>query len=90
VRDATRFLKSKGAKDVYACVTHAILSHPGAERLNEAGLTELVVTNTVPISEEKRAKMKDVRIKVLSVAPLLGEVIRRIYLGISVGEMFNE
>jgi ribose-phosphate pyrophosphokinase len=71
-------------------VTHAILSHPGAERLNEAGLTELVVTNTVPISEEKRAKMKDVRIKVLSVAPLLGEVIRRIYLGISVGEMFNE
>ncbi len=90
VRDATRFLKSKGAKDVYACVTHAILSHPGAERLNEAGLTELVVTNTVPISEEKRAKMKDVQIKVLSVAPLLGEVIRRIYLGISVGEMFNE
>jgi ribose-phosphate pyrophosphokinase len=90
VRDATRFLKSKGAKDVYACVTHAILSHPGPERLNEAGLTELVVTNTVPISEEKRAKMKDVRITVLSVAPLLGEVIRRIYLGISVGEMFNE
>ena len=90
VRDATRFLKSKGAKDVYACVTHAILSHPGPERLNEAGLKELVVTNTVPISEEKRKKMDNVEITVLSVAPLLGEVIRRIYLGISVGEMFNE
>jgi ribose-phosphate pyrophosphokinase len=90
VRDAAKFLKTKGAKDIYACVTHPILSHPGPERLNEAGLKELVVTNTVSISEEKRQKMKDVRITVLSVAPLLGEVIRRIFLGISVGEMFNE
>jgi ribose-phosphate pyrophosphokinase len=90
VRDATLFLKSKGAKDVYACVTHAILSDPGPERLNEAGLAELVVTNTVPISEEKRQKMGNVKITTLSVGPLLGEVIRRIYLGISVGEMFNE
>jgi ribose-phosphate pyrophosphokinase len=90
VRDATKFLHSAGARDVYACVTHAILSDPGPERLNEAGLKELVVTNTVPISEEKRKKMKDIKVTVLSVAPLLGEVIRRIYLGISVGEMFNE
>jgi ribose-phosphate pyrophosphokinase len=90
VSDATRFLKEKGAKDVYACVTHAILSDPGPERLNQAGLTELVVTDTVPISEEKMQKMKDVKVAVRSVAPLLGEVIRRIYLGISVGEMFNE
>ena len=90
VRDAALFLKGKGARDVYACVTHSILSHPGPERLNEAGLKELVVTNTVPISEEKMQKMKDFEVTVLSVAPLLGEVIRRIYLGISVGEMFNE
>ncbi len=90
VRDATHFLKEKGAKDVYACVTHPILSHPGPERLNECDLKELVVTNTVPISEEKRQKMKDLKITVLSVAPLLGEVIRRIFVGISVGEMFNE
>jgi len=90
VRDAARFLKTKGARDIYACVTHAILSHPGPERLNEAGLKELVVTNTVPISEGKRQEMKDLKITVLSVASLLGEVIRRIYLGVSVGEMFNE
>jgi ribose-phosphate pyrophosphokinase len=90
VRDATQFLKSKGARDVYACVTHAVLSHPGPERLNEAGLKELVVTNTVAISDEKMRIMKDLKVTVLSVAPLLGEVIRRIYLGISVGEMFNE
>jgi ribose-phosphate pyrophosphokinase len=90
VRDAAKFLDSKGAKDVYACVTHAILSDPGPERLSEAGLKELVVTNTVPISEKKMKKMQDLKVTVLSVAPLLGEVIRRIYLGISVGEMFNE
>jgi ribose-phosphate pyrophosphokinase len=90
VRDAAQFLKSKGARDVYACVTHPILSDPGPERLNEAGLKELVVTNTVAISEEKMQKMKDLKVTVLSVAPLLGEVIRRIYLGLSVGEMFNE
>ncbi len=90
VCDAANFLKTKGANDIYACVTHPILSHPGPERLNECDLKELVVTNTVPISEEKRQKMKDLKITVLSVAPLLGEVIRRIHLGISVGEMFNE
>jgi ribose-phosphate pyrophosphokinase len=90
VRDATKFLKSKGARDVYACVTHAVLSQPGPERLNEAGLKELVVTNTVAISDEKMQKMKDLKVTVLSVAPLMGEVIRRIHLGISVGEMFNE
>jgi ribose-phosphate pyrophosphokinase len=90
VRDAALFLHSKGAEEVYACVTHAILSTPGPERLNEAGLTELVVTNTVPTADEKLKKMKDLKVTVLSVAPLLGEVIRRIYLGISVGEMFNE
>lgn len=90
VRDATFFLKKKGARDVYACVTHAILSDPGPERMNETGLKELVVTNTVAIPEEKRRKMKDVKLTVLSVGPLLGEVIRRIHLGISVGEMFDE
>ena len=90
VCDAARFLKTKGAREVYACVTHPVLSHPGPGRLNEVGLKELVVTNTVPISQEKRDAMKDLKLTVLSVAPLLGEVIRRIFLGISVGEMFNE
>ncbi len=90
VSDATSYLRTKGVRDVFACVTHPILSDPGPERLNESGLKELVVTNTVPIPENKRQKMKDIKVTVLSVAPLLGEVIRRIYLGISVGEMFNE
>jgi len=49
-------------------------------------LKELVVTNTLPIPPEKRLD----NVTVLSIAPLLGEVIRRIHLGVSVGEMFNE
>jgi phosphoribosylpyrophosphate synthetase len=54
-----------------------------------AGLKELVVTNTVYISEEKQQALQPF-LRILSVADLLAEVIERIHLGISVGEMFNE
>lgn len=84
--NAARFLIEMGAREVYACATHAILSPPAVERLREAPITELVVTNTVRIPPEKRLP----NMTVLSVAPLLGEVIRRIHLGISVGALFNE
>ncbi|HYN87986.1 MAG TPA: ribose-phosphate pyrophosphokinase [Ardenticatenaceae bacterium] len=84
--NAIRFLRQAGARDIYAVATHAILSPPAIERLREAPLTELIVTNTHPIPEEKRLP----NMTVLSVAPLLGEVIRRIHFGISVGALFNE
>lgn len=83
---AEHLLEKSGAKDIYACVTHPVLSHPALERLRECNLKELVVTNTVPISAEKMLP----NITVLSVGPLLAEVIRRIHLGKSVGELFNE
>jgi len=83
---AALFLKKKGALDIYACATHPIFSPPAAECLREAGLKEIVVTNTVPIPPEKRLP----NLTILSVGPLLGEVIRRIHLGVSVGKMFNE
>lgn len=83
---AADFLEKKGAKDVYACATHPIFSPPATERLRQANFKEIVVTNTVPIPPQKMLP----NIKVLSVGPLLGEVIRRIHEGISVGEMFNE
>jgi len=87
---AARFLRQRGARDVYACATHAILSPPhGVENMKAAHLKELVVTNTVYISPEKRQALQPF-LHVLSVAELLAEVIRRIHLGISVGEMFNE
>jgi ribose-phosphate pyrophosphokinase len=83
---AVELLKKKGAKDVYACASHAILSDPATDRLQACELKELVVTNTVTIPPNKQID----KLTVLSVGPLLGEVIRRIHLGISVGEMFGE
>lgn len=87
--DAAKFLKKAGAKDLYASATHAILSKPAAKRLQHSELSHLVVTDTVPISEKKASRIGD-RLHVLSVAPLLGDVIRRIHEGRSVGELFNE
>lgn len=87
---AASFLRTRGAREVYACATHAILSPPsGIENMQAARLTELVVTNTVHIPLDKRRALEPC-LRVLSVAPLLAEVIRRIHLGVSVGEMFNE
>ncbi len=85
----TDFLLREGAREVCACVTHAILSDPAAERLQGSKLKELVVTDTVTIAPRKRALLGS-RLTVLSVGELLGEVIRRIHLGLSVGAMFNE
>ncbi|MCG3208975.1 MAG: Ribose-phosphate pyrophosphokinase [Anaerolineae bacterium] len=84
--EAMNFLKQEGAGDIYACVTHAVLSGPAVERLTAAPVKEVVATNTIHLPPEKQfAKFTR-----LSVAPLLAEVIRRIHLGISVGELFNE
>jgi len=84
--EAVNFLDKKGARDIYACITHPVLSPPAVDCLRAVRLKELVVTNTIPLSPEKRLP----NITVLSVAELLGEVIRRIHAGTSVGELFNE
>jgi ribose-phosphate pyrophosphokinase len=90
IAQAASFLRRRGAREVYACATHAILSPPhGVENMRAAELKELVVTNTVYIPPDKSRALAPC-LRVLSVAPLLAEVIRRIHLGVSVGEMFNE
>lgn len=86
LEDAVNLLREEGAEDIYACVTHVLLSDPATERLKKMNLRELVITNTVPVPPQKRLD----NMTILSVGPLLGEVIRRIHLGISVGEMFGE
>lgn len=83
---AIRYLKKEGANDIYACVTHSVFSDPAVERLSAAPVKEVVVTNTIALPPEKKFD----KLTVLSVAPLLAEVIRRIHLGISVGALFNE
>ncbi|HSP56120.1 MAG TPA: ribose-phosphate pyrophosphokinase [Dehalococcoidia bacterium] len=75
----------EGAEAVYACATHAILSGPAVERIEKSPIKELVLTDTIPIPPSKVLPT----MTVLSVAPLLGEAIRRIHTGQSVGALFN-
>lgn len=83
---AVRILKESGAGDVYLCFTHPILSPPAIDRLRALPIKEIITTNSVPVPPEKRLR----NMVQLSVAPLLGEVMRRIHEGLSVGQMFNE
>lgn len=83
---AVNALIDRGAKQVFSCVTHPILSGLASERIENSTIQELVITDTVPSS----GKRLNGKIKVLSVAPLLGEAIRRIHQGQSVGALFEE
>jgi ribose-phosphate pyrophosphokinase len=85
--DAARIVREHGAKDVYFSFSHALLVTPAADTLaGVPGVKEIVTTNTVQIPNEKKLP----NMTVLSVAPLLGEVILRAHEGRSVGELFNE
>ncbi len=78
-------LMEKGAKAVYACCTHPVLSGKAVEIISESPIEELIVTNTIPLREEAKACSK---IKVLSVSSLLADAIRRIYEDESVSCLF--
>ncbi len=75
-----------GAADVYAACTHAIFSGPAPKRLAASPIREVVVTDTVPLTREKKLD----KVTTLSVAPMLGEAIHRIHTGMSIGAMFEE
>jgi ribose-phosphate pyrophosphokinase len=86
---AVELLTRKGARDIYVVFVHAVLSDPAPERLAALPVKKIVCTDTIEITEAVREKLGD-KLEVLSVAPLLGEVILRAHEGRSVGEMFNE
>lgn len=83
--EAVRVLIDRGANEVYACCSHAVLSPPATERLAASPVKEVVVTNSIPLPPEKQLD----KIKVLSVAPLFGEAIRRIFEELSVSKLFD-
>ena len=89
VSQAVNLAKAHGARDVYMLFVHPIFSPGAVERLAALPLTKIITTDTVPIPAEKRAILGD-KLVICSIAPLLGEVIRRAHEGRSVGEMFNE
>ncbi len=85
ISEGARLLRREGARQVYACATHAVFSPPAIERLSSGILEEVIVTNTIPVPEENRFQ----QLTVLSVANLLGETIWRIHEDSSVSSMFR-
>ena len=79
-------LLKMGAKEVYACCTHSVLSGPAIERINESVIKEFIMLNTIALPENKKSD----KFKLLSVAPVFAEAIRRIYEEISVSKLFEE
>lgn len=78
-------LVDRGAREVYACCTHPVLSGPALERLEKSVIKEIIVTNTIPLNPEHKLP----KIKTLSVAPLLGSAIVRIHEDLSVSKLFS-
>jgi ribose-phosphate pyrophosphokinase len=82
---AARVVLDKGAKSVIACATHGVLSGPAIERITSSALSEVIISDTIPLSAAARGCSK---IKVLSVSRLLGEAIKRIHHGDSISNLF--
>ncbi|HEY92278.1 MAG TPA: ribose-phosphate pyrophosphokinase [Dehalococcoidia bacterium] len=78
-------LEERGVKDIYACCTHPIFSGQAIQRIASCPVKEVVVTDTVPVTGNKKLD----KITVLPIAPLLGEAIHRIHTGLSIGAMFE-
>lgn len=85
ITQAAKALLERGAKEIYVCCTHALLSEPALERLENAPIKEVVITNTIPVAPEKRFS----KLKVLTVAPIFGESIIRIHEDLSVSKLFE-
>ncbi|MGA2158210.1 MAG: ribose-phosphate pyrophosphokinase [Dehalococcoidia bacterium] len=84
--NAVDALLKEGAKEVYSCCTHPVLSGPAIERIAKSAVKEVVVADTIPVNGSKKIN----KITVLPIAPLLGEAIHRIHTGMSIGAMFSD
>ncbi|MBD1934003.1 MULTISPECIES: ribose-phosphate pyrophosphokinase [Cyanophyceae] len=85
ISEGARLLRQEGARQVYACATHAVFSPPAIERLSSGVFEEVIVTNTIPVSERDRFE----QLTVLSVANVIGETIWRVHEDSSVSSMFR-
>lgn len=86
ITEAAKILAEHGAKEVYALATHGVLSGPAIERIAKSHLKEVMVTNTIDISKEKRIP----KLKILSVGPLLAEDIKRTHEGLPMGLVYED
>ena len=83
--EAANILKAHGAKEIYAGATHGVLVGPAIERIQNSPIKELVVTNTIPLEPEKQID----KVKVVSIAPLFAEAIKRVNEGTPLGDLFE-
>lgn len=83
--EAARILKDHGAKEIYAACTHGVLCGSAIQRIQESPIKELVITNTIPLTKEKQIP----KIKVVSIAPLFAEAIRRVNEAKPLGDLFE-
>jgi len=79
-------LEKRGVREAFSCCTHPIFSGKAIQRIASCPVKEVVVTDTVPVSGDKKLD----KITVLPIAPLLGEAIHRIHTGLSIGAMFEQ
>ena len=89
IAQAVNVVRENGARDIYLAFIHPIFSSNAEQRLAELDIKHILTTDTIPIPPEKMKPLEG-RVTILSIAPMLGEVIRRAHEGRSVGEMFNE
>jgi ribose-phosphate pyrophosphokinase len=89
IAQAVNVVRDNGAQDIYLAFIHPLFSNDAAQRLADLEIKHIITTDTVPIPPDKMEPLEG-RVTVLSIAPMLGEVIRRAHEGRSVGEMFNE
>jgi ribose-phosphate pyrophosphokinase len=85
IANAANALIDLGAKNVYACCTHGVLSGPAMDRINNSAIEELVLLNTIPLKED----METTKIRSISVAPLFAEAIKRIYDDQPISKLFE-
>ena len=83
--EIVRALEREGVTEIYACATHGVLSDPAVERIRESSVLEVVLTDTIPLPPSKRIP----KIKTIGIAGLIGEAIKRIHRGESVGALFS-
>ncbi|MBI2650013.1 ribose-phosphate pyrophosphokinase [Candidatus Woesearchaeota archaeon] len=86
ITEAANILLKFGAKEVYALATHGVLSDPAAERISKSPIKEAVVTNTINVPKEKMIS----KLKVISIAPLLAETIKRTHEGLPMGIVYEQ
>ena len=86
ITNAAKAMMDKGAKEVILCATHAVLSGAALKNLAQAPVKEIILTNTIPIRPEDRLP----NMKILSIAPLMGEAIQRIHDDMPISEMFQK